>query len=309
MSDPAETSTESETPETILADILSRSGTDEPETATSAPVVTEREAAPPPAAEKTPSAGDLAMARIAALDAELAAIREDRKREAAARASEPPAKARRTSITAEDLKYNPNAALAELGINKEVLAQFMVAEHAGPNAPVDFRVQAALMPHMGALRESMIDEVSSVKRRLEEYEAREADRTLQDSMHKAVSGISSDKFPTLARALAADRDGTVEDLIKVARDAAKAAGGTPGGSIEAALTQAEAFYATLAKRLAPAPAASTQGSSSKPAPTTRSAPPATMANLSGPPPTKSSGLTHEEELARLRDEILSRTSA
>lgn len=295
MSDPADT----ETPESILSDILSRSGSPPPEASAAAPVVTEREAAPEP---EKPSDAALALSRIAALDAELAAMRKERQA-----AQAPPEKARRTSVTADDLRYDPTGALAELGISDEVLAQFLVAKHAGPNAPVDFRVQAALMPQLGALQKSVRDDVSSLRSKLEDYEAREADRALQDSMHKALSGISSDKYPTLARALAADRDGTTADLIKAAKESRGAAGGTPESSISDALAKSEAFYAALAKRLAPAaPATSTNGSTQKQANKPTSAPPATMANLSGPPPGKPPDGSYEEQLAKLREEILAR---
>lgn len=298
MSDQADTSAELEA---IRNEILSRPGTEAPEKAPEPPAVTEREAAPP--TEKQPSEAALALARIAELDAQLAALRKEREAP-----RPPPEKPKRTSVTAEDLRYNPMAALAELGINDEVLAQFLVAKHAGPNAPVDLRVQAALMPQLGAIREQTRGDVEALRARLEEYEAREAQRTFQASMQKALSGISSEKFPTLSRALAADADGTTADLLKAAEDRAKAAGGTSGSSIDEVLTQVEAMYATLAKRIAPpAPAASTQGSTPKPATTTRSAPPATMANLSGVPPKAASDLTHEEQLARLRDEILARS--
>ena len=304
MSDQAE-----ETPDTILADILNRPAPTAGAIGTyEAAPAADQAPAPQVAAvtESKPSEAQVAFARIAELDARIAAMA---KAQAAPAVPVPAAKSKRTSITAEDMLYDPNAALEDLGINPEVLAQFMVAKHAGPNAPVDFRVQAALMPRLGALRQEAQESVSALQRRLDEYEAREADRTLAESTQKALSGISAETHPTLTRALAADRDGTLADLLKAARDARKDASGTPESSIAEALSQTEAIYASLAKRLGlSAPATSKQGSAPQPASTSRSAPPATMANLSGTPPARPTGVSHDEELARIKAEILSRTA-
>lgn len=292
-----------ETEASIIADILSRPAA--PEDAPAAPAARAVEAAP---AAPPPSEAALALARIAALDAEVAALRKERA-EAAKASAAPPAPTKRTSVTADDLRYDPIRSLEELGIPDEVLAQFLVAKHAGPNAPVDFRVQAALMPQLGALQASVRGEVTSLRGRLEEYEAREADRAFQDSVQKASTGVSPEKHPTLARAMAADRDGTLADLLRSARVARGDASGSPGDAIAKAIDEMEASYAALAKRLAPpAAAASPNGSASKQASSPRSAPPATMANLAGPPPTKASfsDLSYEEQEAKLREEFLSR---
>jgi hypothetical protein len=260
-----------------------------------------------PAAEPAPAppADDKAalFARIAAMDAEIAAL----KRPAAEAAPiAPPPKP--SSISVDDLRYNPMAALKAAGVNPEVLAQFMVAEHAGPNAPVDFRVQAALMPQLGAIQQSVRSDMAGLQARLDEYESRERLRAYNESLNKFVDGVSDEKYPTIARAIKADRAGTLEDVINAVRDdaRARAAEGQDGEPIgpEEAVKRVEARYAALAKRLAASvqtPAPSQNGGATT---ASKQAPPATMASLSRVTPPPARARTIEDIEAEAKEEIL-----
>jgi len=239
------------------------------------------------------------FARIAAMDAEIASL----KRPAATPA--PAAKAPKTTISADELRYNPMAALKEAGISPEVLAQFMVAEHAGANAPVDFRVQAALMPQLGALQASLNERTAALQARLDEFEQKSRLEAYEASLHEFVTGVSTEAYPLLARATKADADGVLEDILDVVRHDAQrraAAGesGQPMSHADAAKV-VEARYAAVSKRLAAeAPgvsaAPSTQGGPS--AAGKSGAPPATMSSLS-----RVTANTRPKSLEEIEEEI------
>ena len=243
------------------------------------------------------------MAKMAAMEQEMAELRKARQEPTRPEIPRTPATpSRPTSISVEQLQYNPIAALEAAGIDLEGLAQHMVAKSMGKNAPAELRLKAEMAPQIGALGEAVRSKIQELEARLGHYETKDRIQSYEKSLYDHATGVKPEEYPLIGSALAVDRDGVLEDLKEVARqDAAMriATGesGDPLSPVEA-YKRLEQRYAAVAKRLAKpaAPAAQTPGPSpqtSVPA-AKKPAPAATMASLQGAP-NRTTPMTLKEE--------------
>lgn len=223
------------------------------------------------------------MAKIAAMETELAALR---------KAEKPAADPRQV---AREIAGNPVAALAKYGIDKDYVTKVLVADALGDQAPPQLRAMAALGPQVAAQGE-LAAEMAALRQRLDASDKERARReTLESTKNLAAD---KKKYPHLAAALAAD-PGLIEDEI-----------GRTGASAAEAATQMEARFARAAKALG-APTVSHEttesGSTAQDGASTTTSPKVTAHAGGNPPPVSQqrskSGFTEEDKNA-LRDEIV-----
>lgn len=280
-----------------------------PPAAQAAPVA---EAAPAPApASATPDLADLIASMVKREAADAAA----RQRDEANRP--PPAPQYRSTVSADELMTDPIGALNAAGVPPEHLAQYLVAALAPHAATPEARTRLQMAPELRAITERTTSEITSLRQQVQQMQAQEQARELENSMYTFARGISTEEFPLLGAIAADDQDVAVQELLDVAREDARArfvAGQPPAPlDLKAAAKTVEGRYGAYQKRLAalaakaapPAPAPK----AGIPAPSAKPAPAATIASMSGAPPSRSAPRTLDEMVAEIEREIFNSPTA
>lgn len=224
------------------------------------------------------------MAKIAAMETELASLRKQDK----------PSGPDSASVLAE-LRRNPTAAMAKYGIDRDYVTKVLVAEALGDKAPPELRAMAALGPQVAAQSE-LAAEMAALRQRLDASEKESARRTTLESTKNLAADKT--KYPHLSKALANDPS-LIEDEIR-----------TAGVSASEAASAVEARLARAAKALGVTPPPSQENGNTATGADTGATTTSTKvtAHMGGDPPQipqgkAKSGFT-EDDKAALRDEIV-----
>jgi hypothetical protein len=224
------------------------------------------------------TADQTVLAKLAALETELASLRKEKAAPTQPRGIDP-------AVFARD----PYGTMEKHGIPAEHVTKVLVAKALGDQAPQELRTYAAT-GNLAASQVTQQAELEALRRRLDQ-----AERASNQERAKSIAADKT-KYPHLSRALASDPDLIQDEIAR--------GGGTP----EEAATAAEARLARTAKALG-ASAAPTDSEKSEQTAVTATAQQATTntAHHAGDPPplprTDVRGFG-DEERRRLRDEIV-----
>jgi len=223
------------------------------------------------------TADSTVLAKLAALETELASLRKEKAAPTQPRGIDP-------AVFARD----PYGTMEKHGIPAEHVTKVLVAKALGDQAPQELRTYAAT-GNLAASQVTQQAELETLRRRLDQ-----AERASSLDRAKAIAADKT-KYPHLSRALASDPDLIQDEIAR--------SGGTP----EEAATAAEARFARAAKALGHAvPTDSEKSGETAVTATAQQATTNTAHHAGDPPPLPRSDVRGfgDEERRRLRDEIV-----